>query len=133
MAEEDKLTIKLPKKASRVKTSNAEESKKIKIVLSKSETKAESAVKSETDTRSKTDTKTATKSEIKAEPATKSETDTRSKTATKSEIKAEPATKSEISMASSLVQLKEHCKQLGIKGISKKNKTELLEIIKNHN
>ena len=113
MAEEDKLTIKLPKKASRVKTSNAEESKKIKIVLSKSGTDT----KSETDTKSGTDTK--------------SETDT--KTATKSEIKAEPATKSEISMTSSLVQLKEHCKQLGIKGISKKNKTELLEIIKNHN
>uniref|UniRef100_A0A6C0I0S4 Rho termination factor N-terminal domain-containing protein n=1 Tax=viral metagenome TaxID=1070528 RepID=A0A6C0I0S4_9ZZZZ len=125
MAEEDKLTIKLPKKASRVKPSNAEESKKIKIVLSKSETKAEPTVKSETKAES------TVKSETKAEPTVKSEI--KAESATKSEIKAEPATKSEISMASSLVQLKEHCKQLGIKGISKKNKTELLEIIKNHN
>jgi hypothetical protein len=39
----------------------------------------------------------------------------------------------QIGLNSTLIALKAHCKQLGIKGISKKNKTELLEIIKNHN
>lgn len=117
---EDKLTIKISKKKED-KPINLEEPnkppKKVKIVLSKEElnTKEELNNKPKREKITKEEISTNTKEELNTKPKiAKEEGDT-------------------ISMASSLLQLKDHCKQLGIKGISKKNKTELLEIIKNHN
>lgn len=122
--EEDKLTIKISKK----KEETNKPPKRVKIVLSKEEGNKDAT------------TKDATTKEVNTKDARtkeKGNKEAKTKEGTKEAITKEVETKlkgdNDISKLSTLLSLKEHCKQLGIKGISKKNKTELLEIIKNHN
>ena len=109
MAEEDKLTIKISKKKEVVN-----KPKRVKLVLSKEEVNSKEEANSNVETNSNVEKKTK-------------------KVKTKKEDTKEDTKEDIIGPLSTVVSLREHCKKLGIKGISKKNKTELLEIIKNHN
>jgi len=127
---EDKLTIKISKKKEDTLTNTEQPNKpkRVKIILSKEDSK-EAKTKEDTKEDSK-EAKTKEKGNKKTKPEEAKTKEAKPEEEGNTETKLEKAI---IGPLSTVVSLREHCKQLGIKGISKKNKTELLEIIKNHN